>query len=149
MWGLSVLAAVILGAWSLSGAAHSDANSRTLNAASSVIASLNRRASHNGRYQAEIVSHGPLEVGREQRWTLHVTQRDHQRLNHADVSVRSWAPETGELSRVAATSRYVGDGNYRLAGIYFPHAGWWNVALVIDGAQGVDSVAFNVIIPPR
>jgi hypothetical protein len=63
--------------------------------------------------------------------------------------VKSWAPETGEVSSKVATSRYVGGGNYRLDGIYFPHAGWWNVALVIAGANGADSVAFNVIIPPR
>ena len=147
--GFSLLAAIPLAVWSLSAAVRADADSRTLNGAPTVVASLDRRASHNGRYQAEIVANDPLEVGRPERWTLHLTQRNHRRLARADVSVNAWAPETGERSPRAATSRYVGGGNYRLDGIYFPHAGWWNVALVVGGADGVDSVAFNVILPPR
>jgi hypothetical protein len=146
---LSVLAATTLGVWSLGGAAQPDVDLRVLNPVPTMVASLGRRASHNGRYQAEVIAHDSLEVGRQQGWTLHVTQRNHRGLAHADVNVKSWAPETGEVSSTVATSRYVGGGNYRLDGIYFPHAGWWNVALVIAGANGADSVAFNVVIPPR
>jgi hypothetical protein len=120
-----------------------------LKAAPAVVASLDRRPSHNGRYQAEIVANDPLTVGVSQSWTLHLTQRNHRRLAHAYVSANSWAPETGERSPRAVTARYVGGGNYRLNGIYFPRAGWWNVSLIVDGANGVDSVAFNVILPSR
>jgi hypothetical protein len=31
-------------------------------------------------------------------------------------------------------------------GLRFARAGWWNVALVVDGGRGVDSVAFNVVL---
>jgi hypothetical protein len=147
--GFSLLAAISLAAWSLGGATRTDANSRMLNAAPAVVVSLDRRASHNGRYQAEIVANDPLSIGRPQRWMLHLTQRNHRSLGHAFVSANSWAPETGERSPRAVTARYVGGGNYRLDGIYFPQAGWWNVSLIVDGSDGVDSVAFNVILPPR
>ena len=49
---------------------------------------------------------------------------------------------------VAPSVRYVGGGDYRIDNLIFPKAGWWNVALVIDGKRGTDSLAFNVVVPP-
>jgi hypothetical protein len=56
-------------------------------------------------------------------------------------------PETGERSSARVAMRGVGPGLYRMDGIAFPRAGWWNVALAIGGPAARDSVAFNVILP--
>jgi hypothetical protein len=50
-------------------------------------------------------------------------------------------------SPVVPTVRYVGGGDYRIDNVVFAKAGWWNVALVIDGKRGADSLAFNVVVP--
>lgn len=39
--------------------------------------------------------------------------------------------------------------DYRVDGLRFSRPGWWNVAQVIVGRGGVDSVAFNMIVPSR
>lgn len=115
--------------------------------AAGIVASVGHRASHGGRYHAEIVSATPFAVGVRQSWTVRLTRRGQRRVPGARLTVRHWAPETGEISPIAPSVRYVGDGRYHIDDIYFPHPGWWNVALVIDGAAGTDSVAFNVIMP--
>ena len=57
-------------------------------------------------------------------------------------------PETGERSPTTASASYIGGGRYAIYPIRFSHPGWWNVALTIDGRAAVDSVAFNLILPP-
>lgn len=112
-----------------------------------VVASIGQRPSHNRRYHAEVVSATPFAVGVAQSWTVRLTGRSHRRLANARLAVRSWAPETGEVSPVAASAHYLGGDRYRLDGIYFSRPGWWNVALIIDAASGIDSVAFNIVMP--
>src|SRR5215207_5771721 len=115
--------------------------------ATEIIASLGRRASHGHHYQAEVVGRTPLATGVRQSWTVRLTRRGHRRVSGARLTVRSWSPETGEISTTAPQARYVGGGRYRIDDIVFPHPGWWNVALVVDAASGTDSVAFNVVMP--
>ena len=115
--------------------------------ATGIVASLGRRASHGHRYHAEVVGTTPLATGVRQRWTVRLTRHGHRKVARARLTVRSWSPETGEVSAAAPRARYVGGGRYRIDDIVFPHPGWWNVALVIDAASGTDSVAFNVVMP--
>jgi hypothetical protein len=114
-----------------------------------VIESFHRRGSHHGRYAAEVVSATPLTTGADQSWLVRVTDRDDAPLPDARVSVDAWMPETGEHSATHPGVRHVGGGDYRIDGLALSRAGWWNVALVIDGRSGVDSVAFNVVLPGR
>lgn len=115
-------------------------------AAPVLVASVGYRASHNGRYHAEVVSLSSLAVGEHQRWTVRVTRRDHRRLADAKITVETWMPETGVRSPLRPSASYVGGGRYLIDEVYFPRAGWWNVALVIAGRAGTDSVAFNVVV---
>ena len=110
-------------------------------------ADVNRRASHNGTYRAEVVSASTLQVGVPQRWTVRLTSKGHRRAAHARLQVQTWMPESGEVSPMQATAAYAGDGRYVLDGVLFTRPGWWNVALVVDGRAGVDSLAFNVRLP--
>ena len=121
----------------------------SLRTSSAVVASVGRRASHNHRYHAEVVATTPIAAGVRQSWTVLLTRRGHRRVSDARLTVRSWSPETGEVSEVTPRARYVGGSRYRIDDIYFARTGWWNVALVIDAANGSDSVAFNVVLPTR
>jgi YtkA-like len=112
-----------------------------------IFASLGRRASHNHRFNAEVVASTPLGAGVHQSWTVQLTRRGHRRVSGARLTVRTWSPETGEVSTVTPRVRYVGGGRYRVDDVYFPRPGWWNVALVVTAATGTDSVAFNVVLP--
>jgi hypothetical protein len=112
-----------------------------------VLASFGRRPSHNSRYSAEVVAADPITAGVVQSWIIHLEGRTERRVAHAGVNVEAWMPETGERSPVRPTAHYVGSGNYRVDDLCFSRAGWWNVALVVDGRAGTDSVAFNVVLP--
>ena len=114
-----------------------------------VMASFGRRPSHNGRYSAEVVAASSTSEGALQSWTIRLAGRAQRRIAHANVGVEAWMPVSGDRSPVHPTVRYIGKGDYRVDSLWFPRAGWWNVALVIDGRAGVDSVAFNVVLPPR
>ena len=103
------------------------------------------RASHNGRYRAAVVdTRAAPGVSDAQLWTVSISRQDNQRVEHARVAARAWMPETGELSPVQPAVRNIGGGRYVIGDVTFSRAGWWNVALVIDGAAGTDSLAFNV-----
>jgi YtkA-like len=115
---------------------------------SGVIKSFHRRGSHHGRYAAEVVAASPLTTGADQSWTIRLADSG-EPLANARVSADVWMPETGEHSSTHPSVRRVGGGDYRIEGLAFARAGWWNVALVIDGRSGVDSVAFNVVLPGR
>jgi hypothetical protein len=115
--------------------------------AARVVASLDDRISHNGVYHAEAEPGAPIRIGVPQTWTIRLTRRNQRRVGSARIAAQVWMPETGQRSPVAPAARYIGNGTYRLDGIYFSRAGWWNVALVVEGRGGVDSVAFNVDLP--
>lgn len=102
------------------------------------------RGSHNGRYRAAVLETRSAGIGDAQRWTVSVTGSNNEEVERAHLAVRTWMPESGELSPVVATVRDLGGGRYQIDNIALPRAGWWNVALVIEGAAGTDSLAFNV-----
>ena len=112
--------------------------------ASGFVTSLGDRRSHDGIYSAEVVSTSPIVIGATQSWTLHLS-RPNRRVSHATVSAEVWMPETGERASMRPSVTYVGAGDYRIDDLRFDRAGWWNVALVIHGRAGTDSVAFNVV----
>ena len=130
-------------AWSTATSPAQPAVDRT---AALVVASLGDRPSHDHRYRAEVVSVSSLEVGATQRWVVRLERRDHRRVNGAHIAARAWMPDDPTQPAVPATVSHAGGGRYRLDGIRFARAGWWNVALVVDGGRGVDSVAFNVVL---
>jgi hypothetical protein len=122
------------------------ASSSSPDASIGVVTSFGMRRTHNGRYSAEIISASPIAIGLGETWTVHISRRSHL-VSHASVKAHVWMPESDEHSPAASKIRYVGDGNYRIDNVLLTRAGWWNIALVIDGNRGTDSVAFNVIIP--
>lgn len=145
---LAVLIALPVGTLWAVGRAAPAPSTVTSSAASptGLVLSLGQRPSHNGLYSAEVISASPMAIGVRQSWTVHLSRRTHQ-LSHAAVKADAWMPDSPSDSPIKPSVRYVGSGNYRLDNVNFPRPGWWNVALVIDGRYGTDSVAFNVILP--
>lgn len=112
----------------------------------SPITDFGRRTSHSGLYRGEVAA-ASLRVGEPHQWIIHLEQRNQHRLAHAAVRVRVWMPETGIESSVNPAATYIGGGNYRLEDVRLTRSGWWNIALIVDGRAGVDSLAFNVRLP--
>jgi len=112
----------------------------------SVVTDFAQRSSHGGLYRGEVTA-ATARVGEPQRWIVQLRRRNGRRLANADVQVRLWMPETGIESVVRATGTYIGGGIYRLDPLLFTRPGWWNVALVVTGSSGIDSLAFNVRMP--
>lgn len=107
-------------------------------------ASFGHRPSHNHRYHATIVSVSTLAVGQRQRWILSLTARNHSGVAGARIVAEAWMPETDLRSPVRPHASYIGNGQYLIDDVYPTRPGWWNLALIIEGAAGADSVAFNV-----
>ena len=114
-----------------------------------VVLSLGARLSHSGLYRAGVVAHtGPWQPGSPQSWVVRVTSTDGTPVPDATVRAAVWRPETGEHAQVQPrVSSHLGEGRYRIDGLVFPKPGWWNVPLQIIAREGVDSLAFNVILP--
>lgn len=112
----------------------------------SAYASLARRRSHQYRYYAEVTATTALELGVRQRWTVRLTHRNGLRVSGAQVVATAWMPETGARATVQPRVSYAGEGHYIVDDLTFSRPGWWNLALVIDGNGGPDSVAFNVLL---
>lgn len=133
-------------AWDIAASARS-ATASSATSRPGVVTSFGYRASHNRRYHAEVVSAPLPVVGETQRWTVRLTRRDHRRLANAHVTAEVWMPETGVRSPVRPAVSYVGGGRYAIDGVVLSQPGWWNVALVVTGRAGTDSVAFNTVLP--
>lgn len=111
-----------------------------------IVTSFGYRASHNMRYHAEIISVSSLSESESQRWKVRLTRRDHQPLANAHLGVEASMPETGVRSPIRPSASFIGADRYVVDGVYLPQKGWWNLALVIEGRDGTDSVAFNLIL---
>jgi hypothetical protein len=150
--GVAVILLALSAAVWANGAAKSEPRAATaiapttaLLGAGAEIVDFGLRPSHNGRYFAEVVGTGStLSVGAAQSWIVRISRRDRLGLDGARLTVRTWMPETGELSPALAEARALGDGRYAIDNITLSRPGWWNVALVIDGTTGTDSLAFNL-----
>jgi hypothetical protein len=111
-----------------------------------VVTDFGPRTSHGGSYVADVTS-AAVHVGESRSWTIRLERRNHRRVAHARVQARLWMPETGIESPVRPSVTYIGNGEYRLDDVRLTRRGWWNLALVVDGRGGADSLGFNVRTP--
>ena len=105
------------------------------------------RPSHGGAYRAEVAVAPPvIAVGAAATWVFRVTRRNHRRLASASVALQTRLVDRGDSATATLPARYVGESRYEVRDVRLTEPGWWNLALVIRGAWGTDSVAFNVVI---
>jgi hypothetical protein len=102
--------------------------------------------SHLGRLHGEVISHPVLLSGTDQSWTVRLTTPAGTGINGVPVTVEAYMPVTGDRMPTRPVARYIGDGQYRIEGLRFTRAGWWNVGLAVRFAFGGDSLAFNLIL---
>jgi hypothetical protein len=113
--------------------------------------SISDRPSHSETYRAGVVERvGPMRTGAFQSWIVRVTDADGRSVRGASIDVSAWMPDAGEPPSVRPrSSSELGGGLYRIEGLRFTEPGWWNVPLQITSAAGIDSLAFNLVLPAR
>ena len=105
-------------------------------------AQLSNVPSHNRLYRASLVpSRG--------QWTLRLEKSDYEPVSDASLAMRAWMPEEPAVNEYQPRVIADGDGVYRVEGLRFDRAGWWNMKLNVTHAGITDSLAFNVIVPSR
>ncbi len=144
----SLVFVLVLGALLYSsGLANARSMDRSREATPSVYASLGHRRSHNHRYFAEVTATTALKVGERQRWTFRLNRHNGSRVSDATVIALALMPETGTRATVQPRVSYAGGGVYTIDDVMFSRHGWWTLALIVDGKAGIDSLAFNIILP--
>lgn len=109
--------------------------------------SFESRPSHDGQYRAAVLeAAGDVVRGEWASWLVEVTTPAGAPVESAAVEAEYWWVD-GDGVRQPARVRAAGAGRYRVDGLRLEQAGQWNVPLRIAGAAGVDSLAFNIIVP--
>lgn len=102
-------------------------------------------------YQAEIKSlEEPIALNKLHAWEIRVTQPSGQPVTGAKITVDGGMPQHHHgLPTQPRVTKELGDGRYLVEGMKFSMSGWWEIKLKIEGAQGSDSVTFNVVLPSK
>ncbi len=104
------------------------------------------RASATGRYVVTIHPQGDsIPKGKLQKWTLHLATAAGAPVDSAVMTVDGGMPQHGHgLPTKPRVTRAMGNGDHLVEGMKFNMGGWWVVRFRINGAQGADSVVFNL-----
>lgn len=90
----------------------------------------------------------PVATNKLHAWEISLKQPSGQPVAGARFVVDGGMPQHRHgLPTQPRVTRELGDGRYLLEGMKFSMTGWWELKLKIDAAQGVDNVAFNVVLP--
>lgn len=107
------------------------------------------RVTDEGLYQVSIATEmEPLALNEIHAWTVHVETPDGQAVDGATIGVDGGMPQHNHgFPTTPQITEALGNGDYKLDGVKFSMAGWWELSLDIDGAAGQDSVTFNIVLP--
>ncbi len=90
----------------------------------------------------------PVVIGKMHSWEVSVRQASGQPLTGAKILVDGGMPQHHHgLPTQPRMTRELGDGRYLVEGVKFSMSGWWELKLKIEGAQGIDQVTFNLVLP--
>lgn len=108
--------------------------------------SFEARPSHDGRYRAEVIeAAGDVARGEWASWLVQVTTAAGAPVEGTVEAAYWWVD--GDGAPQPARVRPEGQGRYRVEGLRLEQAGHWSVPLRIAGTAGVDSLAFNILVP--
>jgi hypothetical protein len=111
-----------------------------------LVAQVNNVPSHNGHYRASLRPE-LTAAGQIADWRVLIETPDGKVPASPTVVMRSWMPDAPSVEGNQPTVFSLGDGVFRVDGLRFDRAGWWNVSVTISNVGVTDSLAFNLIVP--
>ena len=114
-------------------------------------AELNRslnRTTEEGLYRVRVISAvTPMPVNAAHNWDVDITDAQGRPVPGAVIRVDGGMPENKQgLLTSAQVAAGNGPGHFIIKDIKFSMAGRWEVKLMIEAAEGVDSVTFNIVL---
>jgi hypothetical protein len=106
------------------------------------------RTTEEGMYRVRLHSAvTPVPMNAAHSWEVQVMDAEGKPLSGAVLMVSGGMPESKQaLPAISRAAPAYGAGNYVIEGVKFSTAGWWELKLVIEAADGVDSVTFNIVL---
>ncbi|MGE0501855.1 MAG: FixH family protein [Rhizobiaceae bacterium] len=106
------------------------------------------KATANGLYVAAVEPEvEPVQQGPLHAWIVTVTMPDGAAVEGAAIAVDGGMPQHGHgLPTAPAVAAYLGEGRYRIDGVRFNMAGWWELKLTITAPAGEDTAYFNILL---
>ncbi len=90
---------------------------------------------------------GAVRMGETQSWLVTVKSKEGQPVENAALHISGGMAEQNQgLPTSPQATDYLGNGRYRIEGVKFPAAGWWQLRLWIFAAAGTDTVVFNIVL---
>jgi hypothetical protein len=110
-----------------------------------------KRPTVQKHYQAEIRPlEEPIALNKLHAWEIRLTQPSGQPVTGAKIAVDGGMPQHHHgLPTQPRVTKELGDGRYLVEGMKFSMSGWWEIKLKVEGAQGIDHVTFNVVLPNK
>ncbi|HFQ93615.1 MAG TPA: hypothetical protein ENK32_06375 [Anaerolineae bacterium] len=107
------------------------------------------RPTEQGAYQVTISSElDPLSLNEIHNWTIHVETPDGTAVTNAEITVDGGMPvHQHGFPTAPQVTENLGNGDYKLEGVKFSMAGWWEMKLDITADGQSDSVTFNIVLP--
>ena len=101
----------------------------------------NVQTSSNGLYTVTATpSLDPISLNETHDWTIHIENSAGQIVENATISVSGNMPAHGHgLENQPQFTGYLGNGDYRVEGMFFQMPGEWEVNLVISDESNTES----------
>jgi hypothetical protein len=89
----------------------------------------------------------PAAINQMHAWQVRLATPSGAPVAHAHIAVDGGMPQHGHgLPTQPQVTQELADGTYLIEGMKFSMTGWWELRLVIDGADGTDRVTFNTVV---
>ncbi len=106
---------------------------------------LGPRDSTNHRYIATLQPQEPLRRRKMQTIQVSITDAGGLAVDAVEIAIDGGMPQHGHgLPTKPRVTKNLGGGIYEIEGVRFSMGGWWEFKLHITGANGSDSVTFNL-----
>jgi hypothetical protein len=111
-----------------------------------LVAQINNVPSHNRHYRASLRPE-LTQAGQIADWRMLIETPDGKVTASPTLVMQSWMPDAPRVVGDQPRALNLGDGVFRVDGLRFDRAGWWNLRVRISDAGVTDSLAFNLIVP--
>ncbi len=102
----------------------------------------------NGLFMASFEpERGVVRQGELESWLLTLKTTTGDPVEGAAIAVSGGMPQHNHgLPTSPQATDYLGEGRYRIEGVKFTMAGWWQLHFAISATAGSDTVVFNVVL---